>query len=640
MASEEQKKRARTIWNEFFGESLWTQEEMNRVQSGILDLIEQGFTDEQIVQTLTQQNPNVVAANEARVANAAADAMNRITLPFGGGTPVSTTAPEAATTEGGGLTPEQLALFEANLFEAYGAVPLPDGNYLIDGRVYTYDQIVGGALADLPSLGGGGGGAAAPVARFSIQQVGDELFRFNDLDGSLTPLGISVPPGVQSTQVDRNGNLIGVRDDGTSVVIQRGFDFPATDPARVFALQEAGVTGMYNGAPTESRRQFDTSFAENQRQFNTSEERQRSRLNLEGELGRRAATLNEAEFARQVAAEPVDFLFRAALTRGQTSPLPRITPEAIIGQFNADLAAARNQQIPSAAVSQPRLEPPPLAGAAPTGVPAVAPQPRLVDLNTALRSGQIDAGAALEQARLIPKAEHGGVYGGRMVITGDSSDGKENEELVIDLPNDEGLMVIPKDRIIGKRKRKRMESQDSDSEAGIPRMQNGGILTNSGYTGGAGSGYGSLPGGGGYYRNPDGATGAYGNVTPEGQYTYLRTFGGLDDATAQSASGYTPVVADGGGGYGGEGGTLDYAALSRMTAPPGVRDVIEGRNPGALRLPLPLPTLQALNNLTGSEAQALNTALGAEFGIGLEEVAKAAQQRFLAPNSRRARLVV
>ena len=79
---------------------------------------------------------------------------------------------------------------------------------------------------------------------------------------------------------------------------------------------------------------------------------------------------------------------------------------------------------------------------------------------------------------------HGGFTESNMVMTGDAKPGsdKPNEELVIDLPNDMGMMVIPKDRLIGKRKRMPKAPMPMGGErkgsqrGGVPYAAHGGLF--------------------------------------------------------------------------------------------------------------------------------------------------------------------
>lgn len=65
--------RARAIFSGFFGESIFPEGEVDRVQRAILDMIDSGQTDEQILQALAEANPQAVAAGDRRHEQVRAD---------------------------------------------------------------------------------------------------------------------------------------------------------------------------------------------------------------------------------------------------------------------------------------------------------------------------------------------------------------------------------------------------------------------------------------------------------------------------------------------------------------------------------------------------------------------------------------
>lgn len=503
----------------------------------------------------------------------------------------------------------------------------------------------------------GGGGGSAPVARFSVQQVGNDLFRFNDLSGSLEPLGISVPPGISSTSVDRNGDLVGIRDDGTSVVIQRGFDYPATDPERVFALEEAGVTGFYNGAPTQARFEEEGRNARNTQ--SETEANRRAALSaattgfqsvnsLAPQLGQLA--LANAEFTRDTLRQPSDFVARAFFSRGGDSPLPAVSQADVINQlreniggFNSVLGGFNASPLNAGITgfSAP-LAPPPVATGTPVGfiVPATAQESLAAGtVPTAQNVGFEDRPATPEEARTYQRATlgqdprtpgfvrtrlglaAGGVTREPMFVVGEEPSGELNDTSeVIENPTRAPITVHA-----GKKAR-RMGKGKSGYANGT---------TNSGYTGGAGSGYGTLPGGGGYYRNPDGSTGTYGDVTPEGQYTYLRTFGGADDETARRVSGYTPVEPSGAIGFGapqlpsfGSVSQSDLLSLEAQNRPPAVNAIVTGKPVPGFRSSFAFAPVRSLNQLTPDEMEAARTTFALR-NESFDDYVRESQRRFL-----------
>ena len=486
----------------------------------------------------------------------------------------------------------------------------PGGGSRIDvDEVGTYFADANGNIIDAPGGGGSGGSS-----RFLFPEEQQALQLQNERDRRILAGELNwqeVRPGFWQDSITG-----ATYDDNDLELARQKVEQDASQFDRSFDEQVRQFGVNFN----ENQRQFDTTIAEDQRQFNVSEERNRARLNLESELGRRGAALNEADFVRKVLSNPSDFLFRAALTRGQGSSVPRITPEAILGQFGADIRGAQEPVISTAVATQPRMQlPPELLPNTPSVAPAATP---LAGLNARLRSGEIDAGTAIRLARGEKfAAGTDGTKARRMVVGDPREPGMPNPEMV------EVMEPGPKTRL-------RI----------TPMYANG---TNSGpERNAAGFQSGTLAGGGYYYRNPSGGAGTFGNVNPEGQFQFLRMFSGLDPEKASSISGFTPQTA-GAIDYDplydspGSPGSINYGDLAVSSAPPAVRDIISGRNPRFLQLPFATPTASALGNLTEDELAALNTAVAAKYGISAQDVIDASRQRFSAPRSRRsARLVL
>lgn len=399
----------------------------------------------------------------------------------------------------------------------------------------------------------------------------------------------------------------------------------------------------------ENRRQFDTRMAADLDMFDTrlmSEEGQfqtrleadaiaeRARLGMSAEQ----MALDAARFDRQIGLEekknrqevlrnPSDFVSRAFESRGEVSPEARITHADLINEVARDAYAARTEGATAVAnarrmaesVVAPKFTPTPRIPR--TLPPAAAPAPAVFfpsDGGSVAPANGVSPLTRPDTPDFV-RMEHGGHTQQNMAVVGDSSDGKENEELVIDLPNDGGLMVIPKDRLVGKRKRM----------AGVPRMQNGGFVGHDV----AGAQSGSLPGGGSYYRNPDGSSGTMGDVTPEGQYTYLQQFGGLDATRAASISGWTPPETVAGVSAPAVASPVapmlappipvsqaDLVAGAKRMAPPAVRDLVGG--PGRLapfRPAVSALTPRRLSMLNSGEQEALNSYMGLVHNTTLED---------------------
>lgn len=363
----------------------------------------------------------------------------------------------------------------------------------------------------------------------------------------------------------------------------------------------------------------------------------------------REAAMQEEAARREVLRNPSDWLYRAYASRGEQSPHGRVTQQDLMDTIGRDGDAAR--QAGAAAVAAARAAASrfgqsapvdwsrfmvPGAGVAqtpqvaPTGqpsrfdnTPGWTPTPgggtgampnAAIDLNANeilanTAAGRPNGGWQPTPSNGVPLYEHGGMQAGpqeqpTMAIVGDSSSGKENEELVIDLPNDGGLMVIPKDRLVGKRK------VSKNRLSGVPKMENGGIVNNGPIDVGHGMANqtGSLPGGGDYYKNQDGTSG-FNATTDLGKYHgYLNTTT-MTQQQAQQASGYTPQTAP----MGADMGTpASRFMLNRMAPPPAVRDVLAGQNPNAYRFANANLTPQKLARLTEGEMAALQTELASD----------------------------
>lgn len=425
---------------------------------------------------------------------------------------------------------------------------------------------------------------------------------------------------------------------------------------------------------TEDTRRYDQDFGEGARRFDTTEGRMRandqfsaevegSRLAMDQGKQRmsaedmalgaaqsdRGAMLNEAQFAAETLRSPSDWFARAYASRGATAPGGRITQADLLNALGMDVQGARmsaDQAVANArrfasqsaggAIPQYRAPAPiaPAGGrmAAPT-TPVAAPAPNPYDAINAIAAAQNAAGANLSQFNTganaapgvapldTPRMEHGGKTHENMVMTGDSSDGKENEELVIDLPNDGGLMVIPKDRLVGKRKRRMAEA--------APKAQDGGTFT----------------------TQPQAGWDAPGNqvvtsIDQQGRGTYSPYQTGMSmDASgvfafrggpSQGAGAVTPSAPRGVFGASQE----ELVNTARMTAPPAIQAVAAGQRVPHFRQALPNLSLGRVNRMTGSERQALDSYLGLTENTTLQDELDGMRQTFGPQVSRpRARLV-
>ena len=170
---------------------------------------------------------------------------------------------------------------------------------------------------------------------------------------------------------------------------------------------------------------------------------------------------------------------------------------------------------------------------------------------------------------------------------------------------------------------------------------------------------GSLPGGGGYYTNPDGSSGTMPGTTAAGNYIHLQNNVGLDRNTAATAAGFATYDdaqkavnpnyqtadelmrnASGGVATRSRFNQADIVAQARRLSPPGVSAAIGGTRVPTYRPATSGLTLRKIGQLTPGEQEALNSRLGVEFNTTLESEIAGLRSRFGPVVSRpRARLV-
>ena len=413
--------------------------------------------------------------------------------------------------------------------------------------------------------------------------------------------------------------------------------------------------------------QFAKNYAENKRQFDTrltadldmfdsnlmSEEgrfiaqaeananTERARLGLTAEQMAldasrfdRQSSLEEKKNRQEILRNPSDFISRAFEQRGEAAPTARITHADLINDVARDAYSARQEgwtavdnarrlagsiKAPTFArtAPAPRMALTPLVPVAPT--PAADPAFFTSD-GSAYQTGGVspltrkDTPAFVTEA---PRMAEGGVTQANMVMTGDSpkgEEGKENEELVIDLPDDAGLLVIPKDRLVGKRKRM------ADA---APKAAEGGVFNTGPRDQEAGFQRGSLPGGGSWYRNPDGTSGMTGGA--EDNFIFHQNILGTGAARASAVSGYTPppqVIGDVAAPRLGAPAAVSQADLvndAKRFAPPAVRDLVGGSRMGAFRPAVSALTPRRLSMMNAGEQTALDSYLGVVENTTLQD---------------------
>lgn len=266
----------------------------------------------------------------------------------------------------------------------------------------------------------------------------------------------------------------------------------------------------------QAQDQFATNFAQQQANLEFQAAQEKSRFGMEiASAGlaesrfNRQQSLAELQNEQQILTRPSDIVARAFEARGGTSPLNRVThadlintgrqtvaqqraeSAAYLDQLRGLLAAYPTPRLVTPTNTVPKLAPPPGTPAPPTaptynttpdyllsqGVPSRF-VPGTAEYNAAHAAVVAPAAPAesapppprLQQPQYlgepIPQMASGGETQSNVIVAGDSKNGKPNEEYVIDLPNDGGLMVVPKDRVVGKRKRM----------ADVPHMADGGYV--------------------------------------------------------------------------------------------------------------------------------------------------------------------
>ena len=186
--------------------------------------------------------------------------------------------------------------------------------------------------------------AAPPVARFGFEVIGGKVYKTNDLAGTLEDTGIAAP-GFSKVDVDRNGDLIGIDNNGQLQTIQRGFDYQKIDPRET----AAEGTRQFNEsqAGMDRRAALQESGAYDRNVMSEGESNRRAALNAQTQgfstiagqvapLGRLA--LDNATFVRDTYSKPSDFLYASQLTRGVAPVNPMRTQADSINQLSSSIA--------------------------------------------------------------------------------------------------------------------------------------------------------------------------------------------------------------------------------------------------------------------------------------------------------------
>lgn len=398
--------------------------------------------------------------------------------------------------------------------------------------------------------------------------------------------------------------------------------------------------GLTKQQVADARSQFAQSFAENQRQFNQQEGRLTKQFDAQlGETTRankaqeadaaRQRALAEQQYIGQILSRPSDFLARAFSSRGGQSPYSTVSQADLINQLQAGVQGATR-------------------GFAKGGT---------------TQEGKFVTGE--QGAEIIINPTNAPI----MVLNHEQSKGAMGK-----LPGyQEGTWTDPWDT--GERFAQGPDSDKYDwlgalnaaqaqanlgptyaqgvATANNPSVNTGpGTFYNTdpnfriGTTDVAGVQRGSLPGGGEYYRNPSGTSGATGGQSS--QFIYFQNVLGMSSDVAAKAAGFPDAatairsVDSGymtqeeagrlgqfeGGGTGFKG--ISQEELKRLAlgaAPPASKAALYGGKIGNAR-PAGQLTLGRLGRLTGPELEALNTLLGVTENSDLQTELGLLQQRF------------
>lgn len=427
--------------------------------------------------------------------------------------------------EGGQLRPKDLS----------DIVITPDGGIVIlgpngepylqlwatpDGKGYTFEKPKGPdssanqQSASLPT------GYAFDPNTGTVYRVGDSTrtpVSSAELQAAAiaeTQWGKNATPPSKEFQINpRTGDLVGIDPvTGQMTTIQKGFGYPEVSPAQqrqdsLYGIQESGRQAdqgfradIYG--TQESGRQSDNSLAvslygtqdtnairraelgqkdvidraqlmENARQANLQAalEQFKTRAALIPEFGQLA--LNEADIQRQILSQGGDFIYRAARSQGENSPLPLVTQADLIGYLRGQLGQLDNIIPPEAlqsgatnisGFSIPAAAPPPtLAPMAPAPAPIPMATPKVTTATgetwtpTTANSGATiyvpDAVPDWVKSGLVNQYASGssGFVFDRAFISGDPKPGQQskagaNPEMVYN-PTGAPIAVKPLDRM-------------------------------------------------------------------------------------------------------------------------------------------------------------------------------------------------
>jgi len=496
--------------------------------------------------------------------------------------------------------------------------------------------------AGIPGFGSGSGGRAGPTQLSMITGADGSVFSWNPVSGQMVKVGqfdeLAASPDL-ALEVDVNGNLVGIDpQSGAVTTLQTGFRHPTQDPAESIiknAMTGESIRINSRTGETTSLGQFDFPDIDPEREFS----RLAAGTEAANEVARRGAQLNEQKEVSRLLSSPTDFLARAFATRGEEFSGTKMTAADLInalrGGIDGEIARSDLSHLMSDRFGG-TYAPPPVA-AAPLPV-ATPPPPPTVAPATEWRHIPEKAGTAVPEwlntsrlSRGLPELAEGGRLRGAGVV-GDSSDGKENREVVIG-----DAIVIPEDQAIA------MGIQTSR----LPEHQNGGIISPEFPIGTSPEHAATVRrvmeemGVTSNQRAPTEAEAAAFSAGGQGVPTTLTAYDTYvppksavaptyTPPTAPARTPYTPVTQE------------ELIALARTASPPAVSNIVEGRGEETNPLDLGFKAFspRQLSRLTNDEVKALGTRLAAEFDVTLEDVG-AQQSQLYGPSRsvRRGRLV-
>lgn len=470
-----------------------------------------------------------------------------------------------------------------------------------------------------------GGGGSAPTPRYSFETVGGQVYRANDLTGTLEPTGISAP-GFSSVAVNpRTGDLAGVDASGNYRVIQPGYGFTEISPQEKQA-EEARQFGISEGGA-------------NQRALlNSATQGFQSINQLAPQLGQLA--IDNAKFTRDVTTTPADFLYRAFATRGGTSPLPQVTQSDLINnlannisQYNKVLAGF-NVQVPE---YTPKPYVPPQVGfvAPPVQQPAAAP-PQATPTPPPVVQPPVQPevpASSFVQPEVRPQPSYlgepvfaeGGVTRAPVFKVGDSKSGKPTgfEEIIVN-PTNAPLAVLPNEAVRGRMPGFADGTVNQPSFYWDPGKQNI-VAADSQF---------EAPSSFGRYTNPSNIGGAtdFGYQPPQAptqapvKPAMAPQMPRLSFAAPQLPS--QPTVTQD-----------ELKALELKNRPPAIASLLQGQMPTPLNVGFAVPTPQMYNALTPDEKAAFATTLATQYNLAPSDVETSIMQRFGSPSQRTARQI-